>query len=99
MFPKIKTCLDTGILEFWIQKCGFYMRILSQILKFSKLLFGFIFEGISIKKMPKFLKVPSFARSVLNHLKVHSLASSVPMPLLIEPRCRPPPPAVKERSD
>ena len=49
--------------------------------------------------VPKPLKVPSFARSVTKPLKVPSLARSVPKPLLTEPRGRPPPPDVKERSD
>ena len=52
-FPKLKTCLASGILEFLIQKCGFHMKILSQILTFSKLLFGFIFKGISLIKSAK----------------------------------------------
>ena len=51
------------------------------------------------RSVPKPLKVPSLASSVPKLLKVPSFASSVPKPLLIVPRCRLPPPAVKERSD
>ena len=51
------------------------------------------------RSVPKTLKVPILACSVPKPLKVPSLAHSVPKPLLLEPGCRPTPPAVKERSD
>ena len=51
------------------------------------------------RSVPKSLKVPSLARSVPKPLKVSSLARFVPKSFLNVPRCRPPPTAVKERSD